>query len=35
MSPDQREQAVRFVIACAILAVAFGGYWALFQLDGC
>lgn len=35
MSPDQKEQLVRLVIAVAILAVAAGGYVALFQLDGC
>lgn len=33
MSPDQREQLVRLVIAAAILVVAVGGIAALLTLE--
>lgn len=36
MSPDQREQLVRIVIALAIFTVAVGGLFTIFNLEsGC
>ena len=37
MSPDQREQLVRLLVAVALAGVAITGVWALFHLEegGC